>query len=158
MVFLSSLRAAWPEPVTRDEAIRAAAEIEAFLSTRMTDPNGAVTVNAVRDRPVIAGEARNDDILSETVGQMMELALLRSDREAFALQLKVLNKFIGPSGLAAWKISGTNKAADSATIDDLRIADACACPSCSAFSASRSREAIMVSNTFPVVDSGKMIL
>jgi hypothetical protein len=125
MVFLSSLRAAWPEPVTRDEAIRAAAEIEAFLSTRMTDPNGAVTVNAVRDRPVIAGEARNDDILSETVGQMMELALLRSDREAFALQLKVLNEFIGPSGLAAWKISGTNKAADSATIDDLRIADAC---------------------------------
>ena len=114
-----------PEPVTRDEAARAAAEIEAFLSARMTAADGAVTVNAVRDRPVIAGEARNDDRLSETVGQMMELALLRDDREAFARQLAVLTQFLGPSGLPAWKISGTDKAADSATIDDLRIADAC---------------------------------
>lgn len=105
--------------------MRAAAEIEAFMSNRMTAPSGAVTVNAVRDRPVIAGEARNGDILSETIGQMMELALLRNDRQAFALQMEVLKDFIGPSGLAAWKISGSNKAADSATIDDLRIADAC---------------------------------
>lgn len=125
MMLVSSLAAAWPEPVTRDEATRAAAEIEKFLSAQMTTPEGAVTVNAVRDRPVIAGEARNDDRLSETVGQMMELALLRDDREAFARQLALLPAFLGPSGLPAWKISGTDKAADSATIDDLRIADAC---------------------------------
>jgi hypothetical protein len=125
MVCVSSLFAAGPEPVTRDEAGRAADEIGKFLSARMTAPDGAITVNAVRDRPVIAGEARNDDRLSETVGQMMELALLRNDREAFARQLALLPDFLGPSGLPAWKISGTNKAADSATIDDLRIADAC---------------------------------
>ena len=124
-MFVSSLFAAWPEPVTRYEAARAADEIEKFLSARMTAPDGAVTVNAVRDRPVIAGEARNDDRLSETVGQMMELALLRDDREAFARQLAILTDFLGPSGLPAWKISGAEKAADSATIDDLRIADAC---------------------------------
>ena len=121
----SSLALARPEPVTTDEASRAAAGIEEFLSARMTAPDGAVTVNAVRDRPVIAGEARNDDLLSETVGQMMELALLRDDRTAFAVQLESLRAFIGPSGLPAWKISGAVKAADSATIDDLRIADAC---------------------------------
>lgn len=91
----------------------------------MTAPSGAVTVNAVRDRPAIAGEARNADALSETVGQMMELALLRGDREAFAAQLALLPEFTGPSGLPAWKISAGGKAADSATIDDLRIADAC---------------------------------
>jgi hypothetical protein len=122
---VSSLAGAWPEPVTRDEATRAAAEIEKFLSARMTAPDGAVTVNAVRGRPAIAGEARNDDRLSETVGQMMELALLRGDREAFARQLAVLPAFLGPSGLPAWKLSGTGQAADSATIDDLRLADAC---------------------------------
>lgn len=99
--------------------------IENFLGTRMTAPIGAVTVNAVRDRPVIAGEARNDDRLSETIGQMMELALLRDDRASFARQLDALRDSIGPSGLPAWKISGATKAADSATIDDLRIADAC---------------------------------
>jgi len=125
MVLVSSLAAAWPEPVTRDEATRAAAEIEKLVSAQMTAPDGAVTVNAVRGRPVIAGEARNDDRLSETVGQMMELALLRDDREAFARQLALLPAFRGPSGLPAWKISGTEKAADSATIDDMRIADAC---------------------------------
>jgi hypothetical protein len=124
-LFPSFLRAAWPEPVTRAEAAQAAAEIESFLSERMTGQDGAVTVNAVRGRPVIAGEARNADLLSETIGQMMELALLRNDREAFARQLKLLPAFLGPSGLPAWKISGTAKAADSATIDDLRIADAC---------------------------------
>lgn len=122
---VSSLSAAWPEPVTRDEAARAADEIEKFLAAQMTAPGGAITVNAVRDRPVIAGEARNDDRLSETVGQMMELALLRDDRGAFARQLAVLPDFLGPSGLPAWKLSGNDKAADSATIDDLRIADAC---------------------------------
>lgn len=125
MVLVSSLAAAWPEPLTRDEATRAAAEIEKFLAEHMTTREGAVTVNAVRERPVIAGEARNDDRLSETVGQMMELALLRDDREAFVRQLALLPDFLGPSGLPAWKISGTEKAADSATIDDLRIADAC---------------------------------
>jgi len=124
-VVVSSLGLARPEPVTRDEAVRAAAGIEEFLCARMTASDGVVTVNAVRDRPVIAGEARNDDRLSETVGQMMELALLRDDREAFARQLAVLPEFLGPSGLPAWKISGSAKAADSATIDDLRIADAC---------------------------------
>lgn len=124
-MFVSSLIAAWPEPVTRDEAARAATEIEKFVSAHMTSPEGAVTVNAVRDRPVIAGEARNDDRLSETVGQMMELALLRDDREAFVRQLAILPDLLGPSGLPAWKISGAEKAADSATIDDLRIADAC---------------------------------
>lgn len=122
---VSSLSAAWPEPVTRDEAARAADEIGKFLAARMTAPDGAVTVNAVRDRPVIAGEARNGDRLSETVGQMMELALLRDDREAFARQLALLPDFVGPSGLPAWKISAVERAADSATIDDLRIADAC---------------------------------
>lgn len=124
-MFVSSLAAAWPDPVARDEATRAAAEIEKFLSAHMTTPEGAVTVNAVRDRPVIAGEARNDDRLSETVGQMMELALLRDDREEFARQLALLPAFLGACGLPAWKISGAEKAADSATIDDLRIADAC---------------------------------
>ena len=124
-MFLSPLRAAWPDPVTRDEAAQAAAEIENFLSARMTAANGAVTVNAVRDRPVIAGEARNADLLSESVGQIMELALLRDDRRAFAVQLAALQAFVGASGLPAWKISGTEKAADSATIDDLRLADAC---------------------------------
>lgn len=125
MVFVSSVAAAWPEPVSGEEATRAAASIDSFLAAKMTTPKGAVTVNAVRDRPVIAGEARNDDLLSETVGQMMELALLRDDRGAFAVQLELLRAFIGPSGLPAWKISGSVNAADSATIDDLRIADAC---------------------------------
>lgn len=105
--------------------MRAMADIEAFLSARMSSANGAVTVNAVRDRPVIAGEARNGDQLSETVGQMMELALLRKDRASFSVQLRALQDFLGASGLPAWKISGKEKAADSATIDDLRIADAC---------------------------------
>jgi len=122
---LSSLNAALPEPLTKEEAARAAADIETFLAENMTAPCGAVTVNAVRDRPVIAGEARNGDLLSESIGQMMELALLRDDRNAFAAQLEALHAFLGPSGLPAWKISGTAKAADSATIDDLRIADAC---------------------------------
>ncbi len=45
-----------------------------------------------------------------------------------------------------------------ALVASLRIAEACACPSWSAFSASRSRTAIIVSNTFCVVDSGRMIL
>lgn len=121
----SSLRAAPPDPVSRDEAAQALLEIGNFLGTHMTAPSGAVTVNAVRDRPAIAGEARNDDLLSETVGQMMELALLREDRAGFSRQLGVLRQFAGPSGLPAWKISAGEKAADSATIDDLRIADAC---------------------------------
>ncbi len=104
--------------------------IERFLSTRMTDPaTGAVYVNAVTDRPVVAGEARNRDVLSETVGQLMELALLRNDRRSFERQLALIKtRFLGsPPGFIAWKISldPLRRADTSATLDDWRVAWAC---------------------------------
>lgn len=108
----------------------AAAAIAKFLDSRMTDPaTGAVFVNAVDDRPAVAGEARNHDALSETAGQLMEWAILRGDRELFERQLHVVkSRFLGESsGFLAWKISldPARQADTSATLDDWRVAWAC---------------------------------
>ena len=132
-VFLAgaaSACAAAPAPPTPEECAAAAAEIGGFLEKRMTDPGtGAVFVNAVEDRPAVAGEARNRDALSEAVGQMMELALLRGDREMFGRQLALAReKFqAAPGGFLAWKIAldPLRRASTSATLDDWRVAWAC---------------------------------
>ena len=118
------------DPPTPEECAAAAAEIGGFLEKRMTDPaTGAVFVNAVEDRPAVAGEARNRDVLSEAVGQMMELALLRGDREMFARQFALAReKFQAePGGFLAWKIAldPLRRASTSATLDDWRVAWAC---------------------------------
>lgn len=105
----------------------ALAALQGFVETSMTEASGAIIVNAVTDRVSIAGEARNRDILSETVGQRMEVALLQNDPDAFRRQLDLIPAFRGKTGLLAWKIleKPAWKAADSATIDDWRIAAAC---------------------------------
>ncbi|MFZ4774272.1 MAG: glycosyl hydrolase family 8 [Terrimicrobiaceae bacterium] len=112
-----------PRPI----AAEALGALHGFVEGQMTESNGAVFVNAVTDRLSIAGEARNRDILSETVGQRMELALLENDPAAFARQLDLIKAFQGKTGLLAWKMHQNPawKAADSATIDDWRIAAAC---------------------------------
>ncbi len=108
-------------------AFNALAALHSFVDVHMTEPTGAIIVNAVTDRVSIAGEARNRDILSETVGQRMEIALLENDPASFQRQLNLLDSFRGKTGLLAWKIheSPVWKAEDSATIDDWRIAAAC---------------------------------
>ena len=117
-------------PPTPEECAAAISEIGGFLEKRMTDPaTGAVFVNAVDDRPSVAGEARNRDALSEAVGQMMELALFRGDREMFGRQLALAReKFQAePGGFLAWKIAldPLRRASTSATLDDWRVARAC---------------------------------
>lgn len=112
-------------------SVRLAAEaIERFLSARMTDPaSGVVLVNAVADRPVVAGEARNRDALSETCGQLLELALIRGDRDLFDRQFRIARDLFqgGPAGFLAWKIAvdPLKRADTSATLDDWRVAWAC---------------------------------
>lgn len=132
ILFLPSAADCRTEPAASDAAsfTAAAKDIEVFLQSKMTDPEtGAVFVNAVDDRPVVAGEARNHDVLSETVGQLMELALLRRDRALFDRQFQLLKaRFVGkPSGFLAWKISlePARQADTSATLDDWRVAWAC---------------------------------
>jgi hypothetical protein len=116
-----------PPPAPNLAEVRAARDaINAFLEQRMTDPaTGAVYVNAVNDRPVVAGEARNHEVLSEAVGQMMELALLRGDRALFERQVQLINsRFLDPaSGFLAWKIrlEPPSQADTSATLDDWRV-------------------------------------
>jgi hypothetical protein len=77
----------------------------------------------------VAGEARNQDALSEEVGQVMELALLRGDRRMFERQFApIRDKFQGkPGGFLAWKITldPFKRADTSATLDDWRVIWAC---------------------------------
>jgi len=125
---LSSVRAGGAE-VSLEEVRKAAAEIERFLEGRMTDPEtGAVLVNAVSDRPVVA-EARNRDALSEMCGQLMELALLRGDRMLFERQFRLARDGFqgGRAGFLAWKIAvdPVRRADTSATLDDWRVVWAC---------------------------------
>lgn len=113
--------------VTDHEVQKAIGEIWHFLHTRMTDKaTGGIYVNAVDDRPVVAGEARNHEILSEAVGQMMELALLRDDRGMFERQFRLTkDRFLDKeSGFLAWKISldPPSRGDTSATLDDWRVA------------------------------------
>jgi hypothetical protein len=126
MTSLTHLFASELQPVTTDEARLARDQIGKFLTSNLTDASsGAVFVNAARDRPVIAGEARNRDCLSEAAGQMMELALLRNDQVLFEKQFQLVkNRFSGgKSGFLAWKISVDSDwaATTSATLDDWRV-------------------------------------
>jgi hypothetical protein len=118
-----------PKPTARDVEA-AIASIGGFLTEHMTDrATGAVYVNAINDRPVVAGEARNQDALSEAVGQVMELALLRGDRRMFEQQFALTrDKFQDkPGGFLAWKITldPFKRADTSATLDDWRVVWAC---------------------------------
>lgn len=132
MLLAASCRAATeqPHPPTLSECESAIAAIGGFLAARMTDSRtGAIFVNAADDRPSVAGEARNHDALSEAVGQMMELALLRNDRGLFGRQFALAReKFqAAPGGFLAWKIAldPLRRASTSATLDDWRVAWAC---------------------------------
>ncbi len=117
-------------PPSLAECESAIAEIGGFLAKRMTDPGtDAIFVNAATDRPTVAGEARNRDALSESAGQMMELALLRNDRGLFGRQFALAREKFqeAPGGFLAWKISldPLSRASTSATLDDWRVAWAC---------------------------------
>lgn len=134
-ILLSAGRAAaqTPDPMQTPPPAPGLSEVKAardaiwkFLEERMMDPaTGAIYVNAVNDRPIVAGEARNHEVLSEAVGQMMELALLRGDRALFERQVKLINeRFLDPaSGFLAWKIrlDPPAQADTSATLDDWRV-------------------------------------
>lgn len=70
--------------------------------------------------------ASGNDILSESLGLMMQLAIYNNDKELFDRYLVIMdNQFIKPNGLLKWRISeeliSNNVETVNATVDDLRI-------------------------------------
>src|SRR4051812_39365837 len=106
IVCILSFLSVWPlcagdgsqatEGISTRQATVALRRLHRFVQTKMTGVDGAIFVNAVSDRPSVVGEARNHELLSETVGQRMELALLEKDRATFEKQLALAkNVFVG---------------------------------------------------------------
>lgn len=73
--------------------------------------------------------ASGDDILSESLGLMMQLAIKNDDQDLFEIYVELMDdKFIKPNGLLKWRISNNAISDDpfivNASVDDLRIAKA----------------------------------
>ena len=106
-----------------DQAERGyATALLSFLERRMTDENGGVyTAYHSSAEPSPSGH----DVLSESMGLLMECAVKLNDRALFDRSWRYVSEHMRTDGLAAWYVAedGTPAGAN-AMLDDLRIAAA----------------------------------
>lgn len=116
----------------KDDPKRAERIAKNFLQKRMVGPEGAILTSG-KVRHVLGFPIYDDDellvsgVLSESVGLIMQYAVIADDRKMFDNQVKLLkNRLLGKYGLFHWKVShdGKTVANVSASLDDLRIAHA----------------------------------
>ncbi|KAB2952360.1 hypothetical protein F9B85_09395 [Heliorestis acidaminivorans] len=100
-------------------------QLAQFIVNHLSNPQGGVFTNFRDDRPELADEARNHDILSESTGLWLEYAIWTEDEELYRQHVRyVRNYLMGPYGVLAWKVKRDNieQQKASALIDDIRIA------------------------------------
>jgi hypothetical protein len=110
-----------PEFLSNDEK-----DLYAFILNNLGSGNGCIRTNCLAIPP--RGDfPAGSDILSESLGLMLEYSLEADNAELFEQQFQLLEKsFISDTGGISWKISADqkNRANTNATIDDLRICGA----------------------------------
>lgn len=99
-----------------------AQQTERFVRAYLLDDTGRTAAHCFigEDQSITASE----DVLSETLGMMMEYALMRGDRALFDLCFDYVDREMTVNGLSAWRIQNGRRADTNATLDDLRILDA----------------------------------
>ncbi|WP_162007849.1 hypothetical protein [Heliorestis convoluta] len=100
-------------------------QLAQFIVSHLSNEQGGVFTNYRDDRPELADEARNHDILSESTGLLLEYALWTDDKALYRQQVNYVRKYlIGPYAIPSWKVKPDNRepAQSSALIDDIRIA------------------------------------
>jgi hypothetical protein len=97
-----------------------------FIQHNLALANGGIQTNCLKIPP--RGDLpAGDDILSESLGLMLEYSLASGSSSLFEQQFQLLeHSFLNDDGTVSWKISGDNKsrAKTDALIDDLRICGA----------------------------------
>jgi len=121
---------AYPSAVSPAKAERLA---RAFVLERLRLPSGAILTSGKVRRLLLFPMFNQSDllasgVLSESAGLMMYYAALAGERALFDQQWEFAKKkMLGQYGLFFWKIShdGELAASSSASVDDLRIVQAC---------------------------------
>lgn len=122
IIFPTSLLFAMPAKNT-------AADTEAFIKNKLTNPNGTLATYLL---PAEAGNANQDivagrDSLSESLGFWMQYALLKNDAVLFQQCYdSLVSHYLLPNKLIAWQVpsAGQTTVTANALVDDLRIMDA----------------------------------
>ena len=97
-----------------------------FIEKRLIARNYGILTNYL-NKPSVGDLPAGKEILSESVGLLMQYALQADSKSMFEKQFLLLKRaFITRGGLVMWKIDDNNKQITStnALIDDLRISDA----------------------------------
>lgn len=95
-----------------------------FLKDKMRNEDGGL-FTCYRDNG--GGAPSGHDVLSESMGLLMECAVLLNDRQLFDESLDYVTKHMQRSGVYSWYVdSKGNQANSNALLDDLRIAKALA--------------------------------
>lgn len=98
-------------------------DLYSFLERNLTSENDGIRTNSI-NKPVEVDMPRSSEVLSESVGLVMEYAVLADSRSLFEKQYLFLEQaFLFENGMVAWKVDETNRriTASNALIDDLRI-------------------------------------
>lgn len=97
------------------------AQTENFLREKLLDGSGAIPSSyRVQGQMVVP----DGDVLSETMGLMMEYAVAAKDQALFDRLLTYVRNEMTVGGLSPWRVSQGEKANVNASLDDLRILDA----------------------------------
>lgn len=92
--------------------------MKAAIKEQMTDEEGAFRTTYSMERSKLPS---GSDVLSESLGIMLESAALSFDREGFLQIWNYSKKNMFPEGLMPWVISGDTDTQVNALIDDFRI-------------------------------------
>lgn len=99
-----------------------AASLLAFLNNSMRNEEGGVYTNCLKGA---GGHPSGHDVLSESMGLLMEYAVTAGDRELFDSAYSFVKNYMQKDGLVAWYVTENGeKAGANAFLDDLRIAGA----------------------------------
>ncbi len=120
---------ACPSAVSNEKAEQVA---KRFVTSRLAGPNGEI-LSRGKVRYFLGFPIYDDDALlesgylSESAGLFLIYAAIAQDRDLFDRHLGLTKeKLMGPYGLFYWKVSPDGQEKTSASVDDLRIANAAA--------------------------------
>lgn len=99
-----------------------AASLLAFLNSSMRNEEGGVYTNCLEGS---VGTPSGHDVLSESMGLLMEYAVMVGDQELFDSAYSFVKKYMLKNGLFAWYVTEDGESAGAnAFLDDLRIVGA----------------------------------